>query len=133
MNRAWQRHADELQRRPIVVLFGGRSSEREVSLKSGAAVAAALESRPAEASEPRTAHVYRAQIELDGQWLFDGKRLPAGEALARLSPSTLFFLANGPAEAELLAGAVAERMGIPAIPVRAIPTPAPSWIRRPAT
>ena len=49
------------------------------------------------------------------------------------SGSTLFFLANGPAEAELLAGAVAERMGIPAIPVRAIPTPAPSWIRQPAT
>lgn len=100
MNRAWQRHADELQRRPIVVLFGGRSGEREVSLKSGAAVAAALESRPAEASEPRPAHVYRAQIELDGQWLFDGKRLPAGEALARLSPSTLFFLALHGGEGE---------------------------------
>lgn len=49
------------------------------------------------------------------------------------SGSTLFFLANGPVEAELLAGAVRQRMGIPAIPVQAIPTPAPSWIRRPAT
>jgi len=49
------------------------------------------------------------------------------------SGSTLFFLVNGPVEAELLAGAVRQRMGIPAIPVQAIPTPAPSWIRRPAT
>jgi 4-diphosphocytidyl-2-C-methyl-D-erythritol kinase len=49
------------------------------------------------------------------------------------SGSTLFFLANGAAEAELLAGAVGQRMGIPAVPAQVIHTPAPSWIRRPAS
>jgi 4-diphosphocytidyl-2-C-methyl-D-erythritol kinase len=46
------------------------------------------------------------------------------------SGSTLFFMANGQAEAELLANAVGDRMAIPAIPVRTIPVPAPSWLRR---
>jgi 4-diphosphocytidyl-2C-methyl-D-erythritol kinase len=49
------------------------------------------------------------------------------------SGSTLFFLANGAAEAELLAGAVGQRMGIPAVPAQVIHTPAPSWIRRPGS
>jgi 4-diphosphocytidyl-2C-methyl-D-erythritol kinase len=46
------------------------------------------------------------------------------------SGSTLFFLCNGAVESELLAGAVAERMGLPCIPVRVVPTPAPTWLRR---
>jgi 4-diphosphocytidyl-2-C-methyl-D-erythritol kinase len=46
------------------------------------------------------------------------------------SGSTLFFLCNGAVESELLAGAVAERMGLPCIPVRVVPTPAPTWVRR---
>ena len=49
------------------------------------------------------------------------------------SGSTLFFMANGPVEAELLAGAVGDRLGIPALPARVVPTPAPSWIRRRTT
>jgi 4-diphosphocytidyl-2-C-methyl-D-erythritol kinase len=46
------------------------------------------------------------------------------------SGSTLFFLCNGAVESELLAGAVAERMGLPCIPVRVVPTPAPTWVWR---
>jgi 4-diphosphocytidyl-2C-methyl-D-erythritol kinase len=46
------------------------------------------------------------------------------------SGSTLFFLCNGAVESELLACAVAERMGLPCIPVRVVPTPAPTWVRR---
>lgn len=47
------------------------------------------------------------------------------------SGSTLFFMANGPVEADLLADAVARHTGMPALPVRVVPTPAPTWIRRP--
>jgi len=100
MNALWREVAAELSRRPVVVLYGGRSTEREVSLKSGAAVAAALEARPADELEPRLPHVYRAQLETDGCWLFDGKRLSPAEALARLSPGALFFLALHGGEGE---------------------------------
>jgi D-alanine-D-alanine ligase len=86
----------ELARHPVVVLYGGRSTEREVSLKSGTAVAHAI----SEAGEGRPSHVYRAQLETDGCWLFDGKRLSPAEALARLSPGALFFLALHGGEGE---------------------------------
>jgi 4-diphosphocytidyl-2C-methyl-D-erythritol kinase len=44
------------------------------------------------------------------------------------SGSTLFFLCDGAVESELLAAAVAERMGLPCIPVRVAPTPEPTWL-----
>ncbi|MFM7810015.1 MAG: 4-(cytidine 5'-diphospho)-2-C-methyl-D-erythritol kinase [Planctomycetota bacterium] len=47
------------------------------------------------------------------------------------SGSTLFFMANGPVESELLAQAVSSRLGLPAIPVRVVATPRPTWVRRP--
>lgn len=90
------RHAAELERRAVVVLHGGRSSEREVSLKSGAGVVQAL----TQSQSPKLSHVYRAVIELDGQWTLDGKRLSPSEALARLSRETLFFLALHGGEGE---------------------------------
>lgn len=46
------------------------------------------------------------------------------------SGSTLFFMANGPVEADLLADAVTRHTGLPALPVRVVPTPAPTWVRR---
>lgn len=91
-----QSRALEIARHPVVVLYGGRSTEREVSLKSGAAVANAL----SEPGEGRPSHVYRAQIEPDGLWLLDGKRLSSAQALSRLSPGTLFFLALHGGEGE---------------------------------
>jgi len=62
-----------------------------------------------------------------------GEREEIGELIGRPvhvsgSGSTLFFLCDGAVESELLAQAVAARMGVPCIPVRAVPTPAPAWL-----
>jgi 4-diphosphocytidyl-2-C-methyl-D-erythritol kinase len=46
------------------------------------------------------------------------------------SGSTLFFMVNGPVEGDLLADAVTRHTGMPALPVRVVPTPAPTWVRR---
>jgi len=61
------------------VLSGGRSSEREVSLRSGAAVAAALRDGVDGRGPLRVREV---QLELDGGWLVGDERLEPAEALA---------------------------------------------------
>lgn len=73
----------------VVVLLGGRSSEREVSLKSGAAIAAALRAN-ADGRGPKRVHV--VEIAADGRWMFEGEAHSAGELVARTSASTVFFL-----------------------------------------
>jgi D-alanine-D-alanine ligase len=87
------RASDRVARANVVVLMGGRSSEREVSLRSGAAVAAAL-GAPADANDRRgPAVVTRIEIDADGRWCLDGERVEAGVAIAKLGPDTFYFLA----------------------------------------
>jgi D-alanine-D-alanine ligase len=76
----------------VVVLAGGTSGEREVSLASGRVVAAALADRDDARDARGPARVLAVEIAADGRWLVEGARLEAAEALARL-PSALFFLA----------------------------------------
>ncbi len=80
-----------LARRTVVVLFGGTSSEREVSLASGRAVLGALTLlREREPEAPRPLPV---PIGADGAWEVEGRALPALEALRALPEDALFFLA----------------------------------------
>ncbi|MEY2747063.1 MAG: hypothetical protein RL112_2105 [Planctomycetota bacterium] len=90
---AWRR----LRESQVVVLSGGRSSEREVSLRSGAAVAAALRDG-VDGRGPLG--VREVQLELDGGWLVGDERLEPAEALARLPADAPCFLALHGGEGE---------------------------------
>ena len=85
---------DTLARTPVVVLFGGRSSEREVSLVSGREMVAAISSREAEPQRdvalPRVA--IGVEIASDGRWIVDGMAIPPERALERLPDDALFLL-----------------------------------------
>ncbi|MBK7641836.1 MAG: D-alanine--D-alanine ligase [Planctomycetes bacterium] len=91
--RRYEAQAARLRTTPVAVLLGGRSSEREVSLKSGAAVLRALEGGP-------LASLVALEIEPDGRWQRAGRSLRALEVLAELPRETLFFLALHGGEGE---------------------------------
>lgn len=80
---------DALKTRDVAVVRGGRSSEREVSLKTGAAIANALR---ANGDDRGPARVHDVEIRADGAWMFAGESLSAAELLGRLPASTLYFL-----------------------------------------
>jgi D-alanine-D-alanine ligase len=75
----------------VAVLSGGRSSERDVSLVSGRAVAEALRSSRDASDRRGPARVIEVEIEADGRWLVGGEALAPGLALARLDEVDLFF------------------------------------------
>jgi D-alanine-D-alanine ligase len=76
--------------RTVVVLSGGRSSEREVSLASGAAVAAALRDVGDGLGPERVIDV---EITDSGLWRFGGEHHAPEEALSRIQRDAVFFLA----------------------------------------
>jgi D-alanine-D-alanine ligase len=82
-----RRRAAELARTTVVVLYGGTSTEREVSLSSGRAVLAAL--APA-AGVP--AALLGVEVRADGRWVVGEQALPPARALGALPEDTLFFL-----------------------------------------
>jgi D-alanine-D-alanine ligase len=88
----------ELARRPVAVLRGGRSSEREVSLRSGEAIIGALRAAPTGARAP--ADVIDVACGADGSWTIDGSARSPGECLLRLAPATVFLLALHGGEGE---------------------------------
>lgn len=92
-SRAWAttRQKDVLKSLEVAVLMGGTSSEREVSLRSGDAVARALAEPDAGTSGP--VRVRRVELASDGRWIVDGRADGALEALRALPASTVFFLA----------------------------------------
>ncbi len=75
---------------PVVVLAGGCSGEREVSLRSGAAVARALRD---DGDGRGPAAVLEIEIRADGAWCLAGEACTPEEALARVPREALFFLA----------------------------------------
>jgi D-alanine-D-alanine ligase len=77
----------------VAVLLGGRSSEREVSLRSGTAVLRALAGGSVEG-------LLALEIEPDGRWKFEGRSLSPLEALAAVPRGTVFFLALHGGEGE---------------------------------
>lgn len=69
----------------LVVLYGGRSSEREVSLTSGRAVLETFR------GDSRT-RLHAVEIACDGRWLVEGRSLAPSEAIRALPEDALFFL-----------------------------------------
>jgi len=72
----------------VAVISGGRSSEHEISLASGASVAAGLEQAGHE--------VVRVLIERDGRWLADGEPLSLEPAAGLLGCEVAFPVLHGP-------------------------------------
>jgi D-alanine-D-alanine ligase len=72
----------------VAVILGGRSSEHEVSLRSGESVAAGLE---------QAGHdVARILIERDGRWLLDGDELDLRPAAGLAGADVAFPVLHGP-------------------------------------
>ena len=90
----WQGEAirAELHATPIVVLMGGDSVEREVSLTSGRAIVASLRdlSGPSFELAPPITEV---EITADGEWSIDGFALPPQRAIEALPAEAVFLLA----------------------------------------
>lgn len=95
-----------------MVLYGGRSGERDVSLVSGRAVLSALEESRAGGDGP--ARVLGVEIDEAGRWLLDGHGRPPLEALERLPADALVFfgLHGGEGEDGRLQGLL-EIAGVP--------------------
>jgi len=72
----------------VVVLSGGRSSEHEVSVRSGAAVAAGLDAAGHE--------VVPVKIERDGRWVAEGTELELIPARGLLGADAVFPVLHGP-------------------------------------
>ncbi|HVS17763.1 MAG TPA: D-alanine--D-alanine ligase [Planctomycetota bacterium] len=81
--------ARRLERAAVLVLAGGASGERDVSLDSGAQIARAL----AQADGRGPARVRLVEVERDGRWRVQGEALPAAEALRALAPVDAVLLA----------------------------------------
>ena len=72
----------------VVVLSGGRSSEHEVSLRSGAAVAEGLGAAGHE--------VVAVRIERDGRWTLDGEPIDVAFGAGLLGADVAFPVLHGP-------------------------------------
>jgi len=83
---------ERLARTSVVVLYGGTSDERAVSLVSGRAVSDALAARgrPDRGEGPR--EVLDVEVLADGRWRVGDADLAPERALARLPAAALFFV-----------------------------------------
>lgn len=90
---AWQR----LRSAEVAVLSGGRSSERDVSVRSGFAVASALRDG-GDGRGPR--RVREVLLEADGSWTLGDSNGSAPEILAQLPADAVCFLALHGGEGE---------------------------------
>ncbi len=86
------RTAAALSARPVAVLMGGRSGERDVSLTSGRAVLAALR-QAAGASSFVAPRIIEVEIDREGAWCLDGAGYSPQRLVEALPADTVFFLA----------------------------------------
>ena len=90
MSRTDHHSHDEEEQGPLVlVLFGGTSTEREVSLQSGEAVMGAL--RATIDSGGLKAKLEAITIEADGRWLWRGQANCEQDSISALPPSCIVF------------------------------------------
>jgi D-alanine-D-alanine ligase len=89
-----------LSRLPVAVLRGGRSSEREVSLRSGEAMLEALAGAKSRDDQRGPAQVFDVECCVDGRWRFGSSVSSPGECIAALDPRTVFALALHGGEGE---------------------------------
>ena len=100
------RTARRVAERPVAVLMGGRSGERDVSLTSGESVLTSLRapSGPTSAIAPR---VFGVEIDGDGAWCLGGEAHSPQRLVEVLPAETVYFLALHGGEGEQ------DRPGVP--------------------
>ncbi|MGK0482414.1 MAG: D-alanine-D-alanine ligase [Planctomycetota bacterium] len=81
-----------LQSTPIVVVMGGDSMERDVSLTSGHSIVTSLRDLSGPSSEI-TPPVTELEISASGDWCIDGLALPPQRAVEALPPNAIYLLA----------------------------------------
>lgn len=81
--------SDSVRQAEVVVLAGGTSGEREVSLLSGAEIARALTAEDGRGP----ARVRLIEIDAQGRWKIEGQACSAVEGLARLGRVDVFLIA----------------------------------------
>ena len=90
----WPQRSAELARQKVIVLGGGTSDEREVSLRSAEAMAAALGGLSEHQCTALPASLQTVEIDATGHWVVAGRALDRNTALEQLHPDGLFFLAD---------------------------------------
>ena len=88
---SWPAHADELRDLKVCVLYGGRSSEREISLVSGRAILDSLAGRD-DREGPPLAQVHAIEIDDEGRWVLEGRAHSPAAAIEALPADSVFFL-----------------------------------------
>ena len=91
--RSDPRRASGLEALNCAVLYGGCSSEREVSLTSAHEIVRALREPRDENDRRGPAGVLEVEIDQHGKWLVEGEALAPALALARLGAADVFLLA----------------------------------------
>jgi D-alanine-D-alanine ligase len=86
-----------LRGRPVVILAGGRSSEREVSLRSGIAVQEALQGMR---GPNGLASLELVEIAADGRWEREGVACDPARCVSELPEDAVYFLALHGGEGE---------------------------------
>lgn len=81
--------ARRLERAQVLVLAGGASGERDVSLDSGAQIARAL----ADSDGRGPARARLVEVERDGNWRVEGRALAPAQALGALAPVDVVLIA----------------------------------------
>ena len=89
----------------VVVLSGGRSSEHDVSVRSGAAVASGLRDAGHEVTEVR--------IERDGTWRRDGEKISIVPSRGLLEAEVVFPVLHGPGGEDGTVQGLLECAGVP--------------------
>lgn len=93
------RTARRLAERPVAVLMGGRSGERDISLTSGRSVLASLRD-PSGPSSGIAPEVVGVEIDGQGGWCLDGSALSPHRLVEALPEQTVYFLALHGGEGE---------------------------------
>ena len=91
---------ERLARKRVIVLAGGTSDEREVSLRSGESVVSALRHLNEDQRRAQPLDVQWVEIGPDGHWILDGQALGSSAAMEQLPAGALFFIALHGGEGE---------------------------------
>jgi D-alanine-D-alanine ligase len=96
----WPRLSERLAQTDVVVLGGGSSDEREVSLRSAASVASALSQLENDQHRVHPRSIQDVEIDARGRWNLEGQNYDPSSALDRFPPGALFLLALHGGEGE---------------------------------
>ena len=96
----WPDFSERLAQTKVIVLGGGTSDERDVSLRSAACMISALNKLDDQQHRALPVSVQNVEIEPHGDWILEGQGCNSSVALDRLPPDALYLLALHGGEGE---------------------------------